>query len=91
MLLKSRNGEGVRRTSERLTIRLTASQRPLYIAVLRFVNDHLRRRFAHFDVRTHLLDLRCLLVQARRHSFHSFLLLCHSRLEVFALLGHRCL
>ena len=33
------------------------------------------RRFARFKLGTHFLDLRCLLVQTRRHSFHSFLLL----------------
>jgi hypothetical protein len=37
--------------------------------------DHVRRRFAGFKLCAHLLDLRCLLVQTRRHSFHSFLLL----------------
>jgi hypothetical protein len=34
-----------------------------------------RRRFARFKLCAHVLDLRCLLVQTRRHSFHSFLLL----------------
>ena len=42
---------------------------------LLIVADHLRRRFARFKLCAHLLDLRCLLVQTRRHSFHSFLLL----------------
>ena len=37
--------------------------------------DHLRRRFARFKLSAHVLDLRCLLVQTRRDSFHSFLLL----------------
>jgi hypothetical protein len=37
--------------------------------------DHVRRRFGGFKLCAHLLDLRCLLVQTRRHSFHSFLLL----------------
>src|SRR5690349_14590661 len=32
-----------------------------YFAALRFVRDYLRRRFTHFKLRAHLLDLRCLL------------------------------
>jgi len=37
--------------------------------------DHLRCSFARFKLCVHLLDLGRLLVQTRRHSFHSFLLL----------------
>jgi hypothetical protein len=47
---------------------------PLGISLL-IVADHLRRRFARFKLGAHLLNLRCLLVQTHRHSFHSFLLL----------------
>ena len=38
-----------------------AAARLLYIVALRFVRDYLRRRFAHFKLRAHFLDLRCLL------------------------------
>jgi len=38
--------------------RLGASHpRPLYLAALRFVHNHLRRRFARFKLCAHLLDL----------------------------------
>jgi hypothetical protein len=39
------------------------------------VLNRLRCGLAQFKLCAHLLDLRCLLVQTRRHSFHSFLLL----------------
>src|SRR5882724_1510915 len=42
---------------------------------LLIVVDHLRRRFARFKLCAHLLDLRCLLFELRRHSFHCLLLL----------------
>ena len=51
----------------------------LYFTPLLFVHDHLGRRFAHFKLRAHFLDLRGLLVEARsqlrRENLHPFLLL----------------
>ena len=49
--------------------------RPRYFATLRFVDDYLRRGFAHLDLGAHFLDLRGLLFQLRCEDFHSFLLL----------------
>ena len=37
--------------------------------------DHLRRRFPRFNLRAHLLDLRCLLVETRSKLFNGRLLL----------------
>ena len=46
--------------------RLGASHpRPLYLAALRFVHNHLRRRLAHFELRVHFLGLGRLLVETR--------------------------
>ena len=57
-------------------IRLGASHtRPLYFADLRLVRDYLRRRFAHFNLGAHFLDLRGLLFELDRESLHPFLLL----------------
>ena len=44
--------------------------------------DHVRRRFGHFKLGAHFLDLRGLLVQTRRHSVHSSLLLRDGRFLV---------
>src|SRR5690242_15254852 len=49
--------------------------RQCYLATLRFVDDYLRRGFAHLDLGAHFLDLRGLLFQLRCEDFHSFLLL----------------
>src|SRR6266404_1653308 len=56
---RSRNGKGVRPRGERLSNSLRCSPRraPLHSAALRFVRDNLRRRFAHFELGAHFLDL----------------------------------
>ena len=50
-------------------------------AALLIVEDHLRGRAAHLDLRAHFL-------QARSKRFNLLLLVRSSRLEVFLLLGH---
>jgi len=40
--------------------------------------DHVRRRFGHFKLGAHLLDLRCLFFQVCRESFTFPVLLCGS-------------
>jgi hypothetical protein len=50
------------------------------------VKDCLRRSLAHFNLGAHLLDLPCLLLQARSKRLNFLLLQCGSRLEVFSLL-----
>jgi hypothetical protein len=64
---------------------LLASTRQLH-GLLR---DYLRRSFARFKLCAHFLNLRCLIVQTRHDSFHSFLLLRRGRLEVLSLLRKR--
>ncbi len=46
-------------------------------SALRFVRDYLRRRFAHFNLGAHFLDLRALLSELRRQNVHPFVLLRH--------------
>jgi len=46
-------------------------------AALLIVENSSRCRFAQFNLRTDLLDLRGLLFQACGENFHTFLLLCH--------------
>ena len=43
----------------------------LYIAALRSAHDYLWRRFAHFELRAHLLDLRGLLFHHGRETLNS--------------------
>jgi hypothetical protein len=49
--------------------------------VLRFVHDHLRRRFARFELGAHFLDLRGLLFQLGRESLYLFLQLLNFAIE----------
>jgi hypothetical protein len=51
--------------------------------------DYLRRRFARLKLSAHLLNLRCLLIQACRDGLNFLLLLRGIRLEVFSLLGDK--
>ncbi len=44
--------------------------RPIYLAALRFVRDYLWRRFAHFKLGAHFLNLRGLLFELRNHGLH---------------------
>jgi hypothetical protein len=37
------------------------------------IADHLRRRFARFELGAHFLDLRCLFFKLRRENAHVFL------------------
>ena len=46
------------------------------------IRDHLRRRFIHLKLGTHLLDLRGLLFELRREIFNFLLLLRDGRLEL---------
>ena len=48
---------------------------PGKITSLRFVRDHLWRRFAHFKLGAHFLDLGRLLFELRGENLHPFLLL----------------
>ena len=74
--IERRNGKGVRRGANAFQIRLGAwHTRPLYMAALGFVRDYLRRRFTHFKLRAHFLDLRGLLFQLGRENLHPFRLL----------------
>ena len=45
------------------------------MAALGFVRDYLRRRFIHFQLRAHFLDLRGLLFHLCRENLHPFRLL----------------
>ena len=56
--------------------------RPIYIAVLRFVYDYLWRRFAHFKLGAHFLDLRGLLFELGCESRYLFLLLRNCCLQL---------
>src|SRR5436190_21584828 len=60
------------RTGERLSKFALApnAQGHSTFAALRFVRDHLRRRFAHLNLGAHFLDLRGLLFQLRNHGLH---------------------
>ena len=67
--LESKRAETVRRSArgrKPFQTRLGALHpRPLYLADLRFVHNHLRRRLAHFELRAHFLGLGRLLVETR--------------------------
>src|SRR6266516_4288024 len=54
--------------------------RPIYLAALRFVYDHLWRSFAHFNLGAHLLDLGGLFFELRNHGIHFPLQLSDRRL-----------
>jgi hypothetical protein len=51
-------------------------------AILLIVDDRLSRALAQFKLRTHLLDLRCLLFHNRNESFDFFLSLDFRRLLI---------
>src|SRR5436190_1211110 len=53
------------------------------------LNQCLRWRFTHFNLRAHLVNSRFLLGQPRDDSFRCFLLLRDCSLEIFSLLRHR--
>ena len=64
----SRNGKGVRlggRTPFQFALVFNT---PRTLAGLRLVCDHLRRRFIHFELGAHFLDLRGLLFELSRES-----------------------
>src|SRR5712692_3598024 len=66
-------------------IRATSAAALCY-SVLLIVVDHLRFRFAYFKLVAHLLDLRCLLFQARGQSLDFLLPLRGSQPKVLLLL-----
>jgi hypothetical protein len=51
----------------------------VWVPAALLVVDQLWRRFGHFKLGAHLLDLRCLFFQVCRESFTSPVLLCGSR------------
>jgi len=56
----------LRRTPFRIRLGAFTHPRLLYLTTLWFVHDHLGRRFAHFKLDAHFLDLRGLLFQLGR-------------------------
>ena len=86
MLSSDGNGKGVRHRGERLSKspQCLGTQGQL-LAPLRFVRDDFWRRFIHFELRAHFLDLRGLLFELGRQNFHPFLLLRDGGFQVPAL------
>jgi hypothetical protein len=78
-----RSKKGARREGERLSNAICLGALALKAALvcsLRFVHDHLRRRFAHFQLGAHLLNLRGLLIQLGDHGLNFDLQLIDARL-----------